>query len=193
MVVHVVSHPEVQVDPAVPVPQWGLSDAGRARLRRLLEFPWARSAVLVASSAETKALQTARPSPRPAVARCTSTRSWGRTTAAARVSPRPRGSRRSPTPSSSNPGAACAGGRPRPPPSSASCTPWTACSGERGSCPDPARTTSWVVATHGGVGTLLLCALRGIPVDRRHDQPGQGSWYRFDTVTGRVAEGWRRI
>lgn len=50
-----------------------------------------------------------------------------------------------------------------------------------------------VVATHGGVGTLLLCALRGIPVDRRHDQPGQGSWYRFDTVTGRVAEGWRRI
>lgn len=30
-VAYYLSHPQVQIDPAVPVPEWGLSDAGRAR------------------------------------------------------------------------------------------------------------------------------------------------------------------
>ena len=43
-----------------------------------------------------------------------------------------------------------------------------------------------VVVSHGGVGSLLLCHLLGVPVDRRHDQPGQGSWFRFDRGTRHV-------
>jgi broad specificity phosphatase PhoE len=40
---------------------------------------------------------------------------------------------------------------------------------------------------HGGVGTLLLCALLGVPIDRRHDRPGQGSVFSCDPCTGRRA------
>ncbi len=49
------------------------------------------------------------------------------------------------------------------------------------------------MVAHGGVGTLLLCRLLGVPVDRRHDQPGKGSRYCFDAATGQVAHGWRRL
>jgi len=49
------------------------------------------------------------------------------------------------------------------------------------------------VITHGGVGTLLLCHLLGVPVDRRHDQPGQDSFFRFDPATGAVPLTWQRL
>ena len=52
---------------------------------------------------------------------------------------------------------------------------------------------SVVIAAHGGVGTLLQCALRGVAIDRRFDQPGQGSWYSVDTCTQQVVHGWRRL
>ena len=50
-----------------------------------------------------------------------------------------------------------------------------------------------VVVSHGGVGALLLCHFLGVPVDRRYDQPGQGSWFRFDPGTGHVPHAWRRL
>ncbi len=50
-----------------------------------------------------------------------------------------------------------------------------------------------VVVSHGGVGALLLCHLLGVPIDRRYDQPGQGSWFRFDPGTGHVPHAWRRL
>ncbi len=46
---------------------------------------------------------------------------------------------------------------------------------------------------HGGVGTLLLCALLGVPIDRRHDRPGQGSVFSYDPCTGRGAHPWVRL
>lgn len=43
---------------------------------------------------------------------------------------------------------------------------------------------------HGAVGTLLLCTLRGVPISRVHDQPRQGSWYAFDAQTWQAESGW---
>ena len=53
------SHPQVQIDPAVPVPDWRLSDIGRARAARLAAAEWPRSATRIVSSAERKAVETA--------------------------------------------------------------------------------------------------------------------------------------
>jgi broad specificity phosphatase PhoE len=39
--VHFITHPDVLIDPAVPVPDWPLSERGRARMRAVLEQPWA--------------------------------------------------------------------------------------------------------------------------------------------------------
>lgn len=56
-----------------------------------------------------------------------------------------------------------------------------------------------VISGHGGVGTLLLCHLLGVPISRDHDQnnptaaPGGGNHWTFDCRTGRVVHGWQPI
>ncbi|MDE1992202.1 MAG: histidine phosphatase family protein [Rhizobiaceae bacterium] len=54
-----ITHPQVRIDPAVPVPDWGLSDVGAARARLAAERPWARELGLIVSSGERKAIETA--------------------------------------------------------------------------------------------------------------------------------------
>ncbi|WP_372622796.1 histidine phosphatase family protein [Falsiroseomonas sp.] len=51
------------------------------------------------------------------------------------------------------------------------------------------------IVAHGGVGTLLLCHLRGDPIGRTHDQPPNngGNYFAFDAATRRVHHGWRAI
>ena len=49
------------------------------------------------------------------------------------------------------------------------------------------------IVSHGGVGTLLLCHLKGTAIHRAEDQPGQGHWYAFDRDTRAVLHGWRPL
>src|SRR5262249_20053298 len=48
------------------------------------------------------------------------------------------------------------------------------------------------IVAHGGVGTLLLCALAGDAIDRRHKQPGTGggNYYASDAQAWVVRHGW---
>src|SRR5262245_16807115 len=50
-----VTHPDVVVDPEVPVPEWRLSPRGLQRIRTMLAQPWVRSVAAVFASAEHKA------------------------------------------------------------------------------------------------------------------------------------------
>ena len=50
-----VTHPEVAIDPAVPVPDWGLSAEGQRRAALLARQPWVPGLAAVFSSAERKA------------------------------------------------------------------------------------------------------------------------------------------
>ena len=59
--VRYLTHPQVQVDPSIPVPAWGLSDVGRARVHDLAAAGWLRGTTLVVASAERKAIETAKP------------------------------------------------------------------------------------------------------------------------------------
>ena len=45
-----ITHPQVKIDPAVPVPEWGLSDRGAERTREASRLPWARSLRHIVSS-----------------------------------------------------------------------------------------------------------------------------------------------
>ena len=51
------------------------------------------------------------------------------------------------------------------------------------------------IVSHGGVGTLLLCHLRGEAISRAHDQPRNngGNYFAFDVGIRRVRHGWRAI
>jgi len=53
------THPEVEVDPDVLVPQWGLSQDGRRRLDRVAREPWAQTLSAISCNTETKARETA--------------------------------------------------------------------------------------------------------------------------------------
>lgn len=53
------THPQVEIDPAVPVPDWGLSSKGRARMEAACEKPWVRRIGRIISSTEKKAVEAA--------------------------------------------------------------------------------------------------------------------------------------
>ena len=58
-VLRYLSHPQVVVDPAVPVPDWGLSKTGRTRVLALDGVAWLRATTRIVSSTERKAQDTA--------------------------------------------------------------------------------------------------------------------------------------
>ncbi|WP_217573676.1 histidine phosphatase family protein [Mesorhizobium sp. GbtcB19] len=58
-IAYYITHPQVRIDADVPVPEWGLSDIGRARAVAMLDQPWVSSIRRVVSSAERKAIETA--------------------------------------------------------------------------------------------------------------------------------------
>jgi len=51
------------------------------------------------------------------------------------------------------------------------------------------------VVSHGGVGTLLLCHLKGRPISRTEEQPGTsgGNYFLFHLPEGTLIHGWRPI
>ena len=53
------THPQVRIDSAVPVPKWGLSDIGRERALSFAAAGILNSTKIIVSSAETKAIETA--------------------------------------------------------------------------------------------------------------------------------------
>ena len=56
--VRYLTHPEVHIDPSVPVPSWGLNDVGRGRVSALIEAGWLSGTTEVG---ERKAVETAEP------------------------------------------------------------------------------------------------------------------------------------
>lgn len=54
--VHFITHPDVLIDPAVPVPDWPLSGRGRARMQAALRQPWISGVRSIFCSTERKAI-----------------------------------------------------------------------------------------------------------------------------------------
>ena len=52
------------------------------------------------------------------------------------------------------------------------------------------------IVGHGGTGTLLYCHLAGVAIDRRYDQPATngGNWFAFDRASRKLlCDGWQSI
>ena len=58
-ILYFISHPNVVIDPAVPVPRWPLSQTGRARMAAGLTQPWVPDITAVYASTEQKAVDAA--------------------------------------------------------------------------------------------------------------------------------------
>jgi broad specificity phosphatase PhoE len=187
--VHFITHPEVAIDPSVPVPAWRLSAVGVQRAALLADRPWVRSVRTVFSSAEPKAKEVA-------------------TMMAAELQLTPivladlGENDRSATgylPKAEFEAMADAFFS-RPDESVAGWERATDAQRRIVRAVDDALSMArtggdMAIIAHGGVGALLLCHLRQVPISRAEDQPGQGGGnvFSFDAGTRRLIRGWRRI
>jgi broad specificity phosphatase PhoE len=182
----VITHPEVVIDPGVPIPDWPLNETGRTRAAAFAASAAFAAVTHIRTSAERKARDTAALLAQPRALPVA-------------VDPRLGENDRSTTgflpPTEFEAAADAFFARPE-----RSFRGW-----ER-AVDAQARVLSAVreivgehtggdiaIATHGGVGTLLWCALAGLPIDRRHDQPGQGHYWSADLADLRPRHGWRSI
>lgn len=178
-----VTHPEVAIDPAVPVPRWRLDEKGTARMRAFADGPVLDGVGAVWASTEAKAIE-------------------GAGIVAARfglpvmVDAALDENDRSAT------------GYLPPPAFEATADaffahPHESVSGWERAIDAQARVVAAyhriaaaaqgdvAIVAHGAVGALLLCRLLDVPISRTHDQPGPGSYYVVED--GRLRHGWKAM
>jgi broad specificity phosphatase PhoE len=184
-----VTHPDVAIDPAVPVPHWPLSPRGRERMRAALARPWVRRIRAIHCSTERKAIDAAAilaegvgvgfavhaglgENDRSATGYLPKAEFEAVADAFfARPTESVRGWERAVDAQARIVGAVDAVLRAAP---------------EDGDV---------AIVSHGAVGALLLCALEGLAIDRGQDQPpGNGGYYfPFDFRTRLLRHGWTAI
>ncbi|MBA4796231.1 MAG: histidine phosphatase family protein [Rhizobiales bacterium] len=180
-----ITHPQVQIDPVVPVPDWGLSALGRARAEACVTRPWVRELSRIVSSGERKAIETAE-----ILASATGV--------AVEIHPEMHENDRSAT------------GFLAPPDFEAAADwffahPEESYQGWERAVDAQARIVRAVeeilaahdarqpiaFVGHGGVGTLLKCHLAGQPIARKQDQAGGGgNLFCFSLADRRISCDW---
>lgn len=181
------SHPQVAIDAAVPVPDWGLSELGRERTEAFASASLLLATRRIVSSAERKAIETAQIiAAALGVSVCMRETMHENDRSATGYLPPPEFEAMADaffaSPQQSIRGwerAADAQGR--------------IISEVEAVLAEPAEGDVLLVG-HGGVGTLLLCHLLHEPIARRSDQPGGGgNLFAFDAATRIVHHGWRSM
>jgi broad specificity phosphatase PhoE len=188
--IYFITHPDVLISPAVPVPEWPLSPRGRQRMASALALPWGRAVGAVWCSTERKARD---------AAEILADRLDLPIAELAELGENDR---------------AATGYLPR--------AAFEAMADLFFAYPDQSirgweraidaqrrivEAVDQVIAAsancrgdvaiiaHGGVGTLLLCHLRGDAIGRQHDQPSNngGNYFAFNAKTRHVQHGWKPI
>ena len=183
------THPDVVIDPLIPVPDWPLSPRGAARVRTALSRPWLAGVRAIQSSTERKAVDTAL------------ILSGGLGIEFGTIAALGENDRSS------------TGYLPREEFERVAdaffAEPEISIRGWERAIDAQRRIVAAVdaalaaarppgdlaIVSHGAVGALLLCALEGLPISRGEDQPAGagGNYYAFDTATRLLRHGWLPI
>ncbi|QAU47786.1 histidine phosphatase family protein [Bradyrhizobium guangzhouense] len=186
-VVRYLTHPQVNIDPSIPVPRWGLSEVGRARTEAVTATGLLSGTAQVISSGEQKAIETAE-----IIA--------AKLGIDVEVREAMHENDRSATgflvPDEFEEVANQFFGQPQ-----VSVRGWERAVDAQVRVVGEvehvlARDTPGDVlfVGHGGVGTLLYCHYAGLAIDRVHDQlAGGGCFFAFTSQERRVLHGWRRL
>lgn len=183
--VRFITHPDVVIDPAIPVPQWGLSDRGWDRIRTMARMPWVAQLAAVWCSGERKAVEAGSAV---AAAACVELRQHAALGEIDRSSTgyMARGHDENTQVFYAHPDRPAMGWeRAVDAQSRIALAIDLVC----GASPPG----ELAVVAHGAVGTLLLCALKDIPIARSEDQPSQGHAFAFDRESRALLHGWCRI
>ncbi|MDA9442558.1 phosphoglycerate mutase [Bradyrhizobium sp. CCBAU 51745] len=186
-VVRYLTHPQVTIDPSIPVPDWGLSQMGRARTESVTATGQLSGTRQVISSGERKAIETAE-----IIA--------AKLGIGVEVRESMHENDRSATgflvPDEFEATANQFFGQPH-----VSIRGWERAVdaqlrivGEVEHVLARGTPGDVLFVGHGGVGTLLYCHYAGLAIDRVHDQlAGGGCFFAFTSQERRVLHGWRRL
>jgi len=187
--VYFITHPEVSIDPAVPVTDWSLSETGLQRMRMMLRLDWINSISGIYCSTEKKAIDGAQILSDHLLLSFKKIEDLGENDRSA-TGYLPSAEFESVAdqffelPSQSTRGWETA--------KDAQKRIVQAVSDITKSQTD---NTSIAIVSHGAVGTLLLCHLNNWCISRAHDQPGGGggNYFSFAMNTSVVHHGWVAI
>jgi broad specificity phosphatase PhoE len=186
-----ITHPDVVIDPSVPVPDWQLSGRGRARMRAMTAQPWTIGVRRIFTSRERKARDGAE-----ILADALGLTGY------------------SVVDDLGENDRLATGYLPKPEFEAVAdaffARPQESVRGWERAADAQARIVGAVdrlllqmpgnddlaIIGHGGTGTLRCCHLAGLPIDRRYEQPATngGNWFAFDRVTRKLLhDGWKSI
>lgn len=182
----VITHPEVTVDPAIPVTDWSLSALGRQRAHVFSASRAFAAVTQIWTSAERKALETSDILASVRALPVSIESRLGENDRSATGFLPPQEFEAAADAFFSHPDARFRG--------------WeTAVDAQiriRQAVSEIAQTHTegdLAVVTHGAVGTLLWCALSGHPINRLYDQPSQGHFWQAELPALAVSTGWLPI
>ena len=185
-IVRYISHPSSAIDPDVAVSEWGLSAHGLDQAHRCLDQPWVSTITRIVSSPEAKAMEMATVLGDhlqiPIEIRDSTTEIDRSSTGFVSPAEHERLADRL----FAQPQASAQG--------------WETAEHAQARIAsavadllDPSHDGDTAIVGHGGVGTLLMCWLAHLPIDRLHDQPGQGHYWSYDSTNRRVMHRWKPI
>ena len=182
-----ISHPEVTLDPGVPVPDWRLSGVGRGRLKQVCSAPWLQSLGRIMSSPEAKARETAS-----ILSKCS-----GAPVVVVEGSGEVDRSSTGYVPHQEHEDLA---DRLFGEPTQSACGWETAVAAQKrivavvnGFLQRYGSDCNVAIVGHGAVGSFLLCALANRPIARSEDQKRGGSVFVFDLRTRDLLLEWTKI
>ena len=184
--IHYVTHPQVVVDPQVPIERWGLSPTGLARVEALLRQPWMAQVGRIVCSGETKARRTAELLAERRGLQVEVRPDTGENDRSATGFLLPEEFERTADEFFARPEVSVRGWE-------RAIDAQRRIVGALADLLDAPSAERTVVVGHGGVGTLWCCHLLGRPITRELDQPGQGHYVTVDVDRCELLHPWRAI
>ncbi|MFK5980308.1 MAG: histidine phosphatase family protein [Rhizobiaceae bacterium] len=185
-VLRYLTHPQVNIDPDVPVPEWGLSDVGAERVHKLCNSHTLTNIKNIVSSAETKATEAAQIlgtflGITPEIREKMHENDRSSTGFLESALFEDMADRFFASPDVSVKG-------------------WESASAAQARIVGEVQTVlashkegDLLLVGHGAVGTLLYCHFSGLPIDRKHDQTGGGggNFITIEIASLKVLHGWQ--
>ena len=182
----VISHPEVVVEPDIPITKWGLSDTGRSRAEAFASSSIMQSVSAIWSSDERKAAETANILAKPLGLDVKRNPQLGENDRSATGFLPPSQFEVAANAFFASPNDSFEG--------------WETAKAAQTRILLAVRSLVYAhdgsdlaIVTHGAVGTLLWCGLAGENIDRQFDQPRQGNYWYADLQSLHPECGWRSI
>lgn len=188
-IAYFITHPEVAIDPSVPVPEWPLSSQGVRRMMVMLDQPWVGRVRAVFTSAERKALDAAHIVADHLCLSPVVIAGLGENDRSA-TGYLPKAEFEAVADAFFAHPDKCVRGWER-----AIDAQYRIVGAVDQIIAVAPADGDVAIISHGAVGALLLCHLTGVPISRTEDQPGSGGGnvFSFDIVTRRLLTGWHRI